>query len=72
MFSGLPAEDKASSHGDDYNDSYADDFHPRYYARMSETLEAVKYLNHYAYIPTCRFQKRKEKIGIEIGFFKTN
>ncbi|CAB3978857.1 FGFR1 oncogene partner [Paramuricea clavata] len=25
---GLPAEDKASSHGDDYNDSYADDFHP--------------------------------------------
>lgn len=27
---GLPAGDKISGHGDDYNDSYADDFHPRY------------------------------------------
>ena len=32
---GLPAEDKASSHGDDDNDSYADDFHPSTHSNSS-------------------------------------
>ncbi|XP_028413920.1 FGFR1 oncogene partner-like [Dendronephthya gigantea] len=38
---GVPAEDKASSQGDDYNDSYADDFHPSTHSNNSSIPEEI-------------------------------